>query len=96
MVVANAIIGGKNIQLNHMIKKLKKTLKKEKGLKARLARQEFLHALKNGKPKQKPETQSAQDILQKIRDRNSRVAKTNPYNAGEGGMMAKLKKALSK
>ena len=92
MAVVNAIIDGKNIQLNYaMIKKLKKTLKKRMGLKARLARQEFLHALKNGKPKP-VSNDTAADILQKIRERSGKITpKPSPYNAGSGGMMDKLK-----
>lgn len=83
-----------------MIRKLKKTLKKDKGLKARLARQEFLHALKNGKPKP-VSNDTAQDILAKIRARGSAKPYTpkkniSPYNAGPGGAMDTLLDKLRK
>lgn len=72
-----------------MIQKLKKTLKKRMGLKAKVKRQEFYHALKNGKPEPASDLQSAQEILKKIRNRNS---KPSPYDAGEDGMMKRLRR----
>ena len=62
---------------------MKKAKKQAKGTEQRIAREEFLQELKNPTPKL---DESAQDILQKIRDRNSRFAKRktklSPYDCG--------------
>jgi len=73
------------------MRKLKKSLKKEKGLKAKLARQEFYHALKNGKPEEPPLDETAQEILKKIRNRSGNTPKINPYDASTDGMMKKIR-----
>jgi len=77
------------------MRKLKKSLKKRKGLEAKIKRQEFLHALKHGKPKiaTGPDSKSAQEILKKIRNRRNHGA-TDPYNAGKGGAMDRAMKKL--
>jgi hypothetical protein len=72
------------------MRKLKKSLKKRKGLKARIERQEFLHALKHGKPKVlSVDQQSAKDILKKIRNRRNN---SSPYDASTNGMMKKIRR----
>ena len=81
-----------------MIQKLKKTVKKRMGLKAKIKRQEFYHALKNGKPAPTPDLlpdlQSAKEILDKIRKRKGSITpKTNPYDAGaDRGLKAMFRK----
>lgn len=65
------------------MRKLKKSLKKRKGIEAKIKRQEFLHALKHGKPIELGPT--AKEILKKIRNRRT-------YDASTNGMMKKLKR----
>ena len=77
------------------MRKLKKSLKKRKGLEAKIARQEFLHALKHGKPEEPPLGDTAQEILKKIRNRrNHGVASPSPspYDASTNGMMRKIRR----
>ena len=73
---------------------MKKSKKKNMGLEQRIAREEFLQELKSPTPKQ---DDGAQEILQKIRERNKRYSsRTDPYNAGAGGPMDTLLKKLRK
>ncbi len=75
------------------MRKLKKSLKKRKGLEAKIKRQEFLHALKHGKPKVLgPDQRSAQEILEKIRNRRNN---SSPYDASTNPMIKKIKKLLA-
>ena len=81
-----------------MIRKLKKTLKKDKGDKAKLKRLEFIDALKNGKSI--PNSMS-DEILKKIRERGGIKPYTpkkniNPYDAGPDGAMGTLLSKLRK
>ncbi len=71
------------------MRKLKKSLKKRKGLEAKIKRQEFLHALKHGKPKLPQTSIEAQEILKKIRNRRNN---SSPYDASTNGMMKKIRK----
>jgi hypothetical protein len=77
------------------MRKLKRSLKKRKGLEAKIKRQEFLHALKHGKPNLQTNIGSieAQEILKKIRNRRNL---SSPYNAGAGGTMDNAMKKVRK
>ena len=82
------------------MKKMKKTCKKAKGLKIRLAKEKFLDQLKNPqKYVKKSSNVNADDILAKIRARGGATPPqgtmpSSPYNAGHGGAMDKLRKKL--
>jgi len=82
------------------MRKLKKTCKKAKGLKARVHREEFLDQLKNPKKYvKKTSDQTASEILAKIRQRAGATPPqgtmpSSPYNAGHGGPMDRLRKKL--
>jgi len=81
-----------------MIRKMKRTVKKNKGLELRIKREEFLQELKN--PTTKAQEAEANEILKKIRQRAgaspTRMGKpgSNPYNAGAGGAMDNLLKKI--
>ena len=60
------------------MRKLKKTCKKDKGLKVRLEREKFLDQLKNPQKYVKKEQRSPDEILAKIRTRKKSFM-PNPY-----------------
>jgi len=75
-----------------MMRKLKRSLKKDKGDKAKLKRLEFIDALKNGKSI--PNSMS-DEILKKIRERGGTKSYTpkkniSQYDAGPDGAMGTL------
>lgn len=79
------------------MRKLKKSLKKRKGLEAKIKRQEFLHALKHGKPTPTNiGSIEAQEILKKIRNRRGASPQpqpnSSPYDASTNGIMEKIKR----
>ena len=71
---------------------MKKSKKQAKGIEQRIAREEFLHELKNPTPK---EVDTAADILAKIRKKGGMIPYTpkkniSPYDAGSDGAMGTL------
>jgi hypothetical protein len=84
-----------------MIRKLKKTLKKDKGDKVKLERLQFIDALKNGKPGPVVIDHTADEILKKIRERGgikpySPKKNISPYDTGPDGAMGTLLNKLRK
>ena len=81
------------------MRKLKRSLRKDKGDKAKLERLQFIDALKNGKPEVIDHT--ADEILNKIRQRGriypyQPKKNISPYDAGPDGAMGKLVGKLRK
>lgn len=81
------------------MRKMKRTVKKEKGLERRIEREKFLQELKNPTPK--PDT--GQDVLDKIRQRQRQDARkiykrksASPYDCGSDGVGAKTLEKLRK
>ena len=91
-----------------MTRKIKRTVKKNNGLEARIAREKFLKELKTPTTKQE---NSAEAILQKIRQRRGPSPnkmgkpgsnpykksgpKPNAYDAGPDGAMGKMLRKLT-
>ena len=75
------------------MQKMKRTVKKSKGLELRIKREEFLQELKN--PTTKAQEVEANEILKKIRNRRMGKPGSNPYNAGADGPMMKALRKLA-
>jgi len=76
-----------------MIRKMKRTVKKNKGLELRIKREKFLQELKNPTTKLQ---EAESEILKKIRNRRMGKPGSNPYNAGADGPMGSLLKRLQR
>lgn len=78
--------------------KIKRTCKKEKGLKARISREKFLQELKNPTPKLAQDSDATKEILRKIRARSTQNTRNTMYagSLGSPNVRNKIMDAIKK